>query len=68
MFDGVLNTSLHPSSQELFIYFQGGKFAGKNLGELRNEFLQMFSENLSNKLLPSPKKSLYIISLNKKIK
>ena len=43
MFDWVLNTSLHPSSQELFIYFQGGKFAGKNLGELRNEFLQMFS-------------------------
>ena len=48
MFDWVLNMSLHPSSQE--------KKTGKKLGELRNEFLQMFGETLLNKLLLLPKK------------
>ena len=38
------------------------------LGELRNGFLQIFGETSLNKLLSLPKKSLYIISLNKKIK
>ena len=33
-----------------------------------NEFLQMLVENSPNKLWLLPKKCLYIISLNKKIK
>ena len=49
MFDWVLNMSLHPSSQE-------NRKTEKKLGELRNEFLQMFGETLLNKLLLLPQK------------
>ena len=42
--------------QGTFYTFREGSFAGKQLGELRNEFLQMFSETLLNKLLFLPKK------------
>ena len=65
--DWVLNTFL-PASQESFTYFQGKKFRWKKLGELRNEFLQIFGETLPNKLLHLPKTNLFIISLNKKTK
>ena len=36
--------------------FREEDFAGKKLGELRNEFLQMFGETWLNKLLLLPKK------------
>ena len=46
MFDRVLNTSMHPSSQELLYTFMEGRFERKTLGELTNKFLQMFGETL----------------------
>ena len=54
-------------SRDFLYTFREGSFAGKKLGESRNEFLQMFGGTLPKKLLLLPK-SLYIISLNKEIK
>ena len=41
---------------------------GKKLGELKNEFSQMFDETLRNELSLLSEKCLYIISLIKKMK
>ena len=54
MFDWALNVSA--SFQVTFYTFKEGNFAGKQLGELRNEILQMFSETSPNKLLILRKK------------
>ena len=44
--------------------FRERNLAEKTLGELRNEFLQIFDETLPNKLLHLPKTNLFITSLN----
>ena len=49
MFDWVLNTYLHHSSHEPFIYFSGSTFHGKRLVESGNEFWQNLAE-----LVPHP--------------
>ena len=64
MFDGVLNTSLHHSSQKILYAFREVSFAKKKLGESRNLFLQMFGETSPNELLLLPK-SLYNNLLHK---
>ena len=43
-------------------------FTGKKLEVLRNEFLQIFGEILTSKLLHLPKTNLFIIFLKKKTK
>ena len=66
MFDWILNTSLHPSSQDLFKYFREITFAGKK-GRIKNESLQVLVKR-SGITLVFARKSHYIISLNEKIK
>ena len=48
--------------------FREKNFAGKKLEVLRNEFLQIFGETLTSKLLHLPKTKLFIIFLKKKTK
>ena len=67
-FDWVLNTSLHPSFQELYIYFCRGRFRkGKN-GRMKEWIFTKVWFDFAKQTIVFTKKSLYIIFLNKKVK